>query len=228
MAGRPIPRRFDSATTARWKRTLIVGREGSAWMQCSHLQILWLFPIPMATSLALTRCAISIFFIRTLYTRMCPWLRRVGTFRDRSVLPSFLSKSLFTFLVAYCCVFLSAGLGLSTVLGMLLHCRPIEDNYTIPLENSLHCFKLKPLMITRAAIGVAIDSLTWMLPHCVVWRLQLRLSHKLAISAIFALGLLYRIAHLCVFSVFINKDLGISSLVHCASRCLQVLFTEVK
>ncbi|KAF1917085.1 hypothetical protein BDU57DRAFT_448159, partial [Ampelomyces quisqualis] len=41
-----------------------------------------------------------------------------------------------------------------------------------------------------AAIGVALDAFTWMLPHYVVWRLQLRPAHKMAITAIFALGLL--------------------------------------
>ncbi|KAF2829692.1 hypothetical protein CC86DRAFT_285144 [Ophiobolus disseminans] len=41
-----------------------------------------------------------------------------------------------------------------------------------------------------AALGVLLDGLTWMLPHRVVWKLQLRHSHKIAISAIFAIGLL--------------------------------------
>ncbi|KAF2036408.1 hypothetical protein EK21DRAFT_96328 [Setomelanomma holmii] len=71
----------------------------------------------MAICLVLTRCAITIFFIRTLYTQAYPWLRRI-------------------------------------------------------------------------ALGVALDGLTWLLPHCVVWRLQLRRAHKLAITTIFAFGVL--------------------------------------
>lgn len=39
--------------------------------------------------------------------------------------------------------------------------------------------------------GVIIDTVIWSLPHVVVWRLQLRLAHKVAITAIFALGVLY-------------------------------------
>ncbi|KAH7399061.1 hypothetical protein DE146DRAFT_783032, partial [Phaeosphaeria sp. MPI-PUGE-AT-0046c] len=41
-----------------------------------------------------------------------------------------------------------------------------------------------------AAIGLALDALLWSLPHHVVWRLHHRLSHKIAITAIFSLGLL--------------------------------------
>lgn len=44
----------------------------------SHSQIMWFFRSPMAIELTLTRCAISIFLLRTLYTRMYPWLRRTG------------------------------------------------------------------------------------------------------------------------------------------------------
>ncbi|ORX96022.1 hypothetical protein BCR34DRAFT_549469 [Clohesyomyces aquaticus] len=38
--------------------------------------------------------------------------------------------------------------------------------------------------------GIAIDGVTWTLPHFVVWSLQLRRLHRLAISFIFALGIL--------------------------------------
>lgn len=41
--------------------------------------MLWLYRIPMCLSMLATRCAISIFFIRTLYTKIFPRLRRIGT-----------------------------------------------------------------------------------------------------------------------------------------------------
>lgn len=47
-----------------------------------------------------------------------------------------------------------------------------------------------------AALGVALDLLTWTIPHCVVWRLRLRLAHKIAITAIFALGILCDALHI--------------------------------
>lgn len=41
--------------------------------------MLWLFQIPMALSLTLTRCAITVFFMRTLFTHAFPWLRNIGS-----------------------------------------------------------------------------------------------------------------------------------------------------
>ncbi|KAF1829471.1 hypothetical protein BDW02DRAFT_509894 [Decorospora gaudefroyi] len=73
---------------------------------------------------------------------------------------------------------------------MLLNCRPIRYSYSIPIHNPQYCFPLKPFTVSLAALGITLDCLTWCLPHYVVWRLQLRLSHKIAVSFIFALGFL--------------------------------------
>ncbi|KAH6869955.1 hypothetical protein BKA58DRAFT_315730 [Alternaria rosae] len=40
-----------------------------------------------------------------------------------------------------------------------------------------------------AVLGVVLDAVIWCLPHYVVWHLKLRLSHKVAVSIIFAFGL---------------------------------------
>jgi len=64
MAARLVRQRITDATVGQLKRTLIV---------------LWLFRLPMAIGQALTRCAIAIFFIQTLYTKVFPWLRHFGT-----------------------------------------------------------------------------------------------------------------------------------------------------
>ena len=95
-----------------------------------------------------------------------------------------------TLLAAYVCMFISIALCLAYVVAIALHCRPIKYNYTVPLENPRYCFKMKPFVVANAALGITLDVLTWSLPHCVVWRLQLRLSHKIAVSAMFAFGLL--------------------------------------
>ena len=42
-----------------------------------------------------------------------------------------------------------------------------------------------------AAVGVGVDVTTWITPHYVVWGLRLRLAHKLAITVIFAFGILF-------------------------------------
>jgi hypothetical protein len=86
-------------------------------------------------------------------------------------------------------------LGIATVVGILLHCRPVKHNWTLPLRNPRYCFDLKPFVVAIAGIGLALDALTWILPHYVVWGLQLRLSHRIAITFIFAFGLLCKDSH---------------------------------
>jgi len=73
---------------------------------------------------------------------------------------------------------------------MLLHCRPVKYNYTMPFENPNYCYPLGPFIVVMASVGLAMDALTWLLSHYVVWRLQLPLVHRLAITAIFAFGLI--------------------------------------
>jgi len=41
-----------------------------------------------------------------------------------------------------------------------------------------------------------LDIATWLTPHYVVWALRLRLAHKLAITAIFAFGILSERIHI--------------------------------
>jgi hypothetical protein len=67
----------------------------------------------------------------------------------------------------------------------------MKYNYTMPFENPRYCYKLKPLILSGEIVGVALDGCAWMMPHWIVWKLQLGLAHKVAITAIFALGLLY-------------------------------------
>ena len=71
-----------------------------------------------------------------------------------------------------------------------LHCRPWKHNYLMPLEDPEHCFRLKPYVVSIAVLGVVLDASIWCSPHYVVWHLRLRRSHKLAVSLMFAFGLL--------------------------------------
>jgi hypothetical protein len=93
-------------------------------------------------------------------------------------------------LAAHFCIIIAIALGATSVIAMALHCRPIKYNYTIPFENPRYCFRLRPFVVTIAIVGVILDAVTWYLPHQVVWNLRLRLSHKMAVSLIFAFGLL--------------------------------------
>jgi len=80
MAARLVRQRITDATVGQLKRTLIVRypRIRVARVLTAR-QVLWLFRLPMAIGQALTRCAIAIFFIQTLYTKVFPWLRHFGT-----------------------------------------------------------------------------------------------------------------------------------------------------
>lgn len=62
-------------------------------------------------------------------------------------------------------------------------------NYALPHEDPNHCFRLRPFVASIAVAGMALDGLTWYMPHRVVWNLKLDVSHKLAISFMFGLGL---------------------------------------
>jgi hypothetical protein len=44
-----------------------------------RVQVLWLIRVPMTISLASTRYAISVFFIRTTDIHAFPWLRIIGS-----------------------------------------------------------------------------------------------------------------------------------------------------
>lgn len=80
---------------------------------------------------------------------------------------------------------------LIAIIITLSHCRPMEHNWRQPLENPQHCFPFKPYQIYISASGLVLDAIIWLLPHPVVWKLQLRRVHKIAITSMFALGLLY-------------------------------------
>ncbi|KAK1913329.1 hypothetical protein P3342_005265 [Pyrenophora teres f. teres] len=158
--------------------------------------ILWLFRFPMAIGIALIRCAILIFFIRTLYTKTSPKLRRTGTLARPA---SQYRRLLLIWLVAHVCIMIATALALGSIVVMASHCRPIKYKFTIPLENPKHCFQMKHSLVAIAATGVALDCLVWYLPHHVVWKLRLRIAHRVAVSAVFAFRLLNVI--ICVLRV---------------------------
>jgi hypothetical protein len=74
-----VGQHMRTATPGGLQRTLFVRRCSVLRLRGSRLQILWFFQSPMAVELTLTRCAISLFFLRTFYTKTYPWLRRTGT-----------------------------------------------------------------------------------------------------------------------------------------------------
>ncbi|KAF2689526.1 hypothetical protein K458DRAFT_384164 [Lentithecium fluviatile CBS 122367] len=130
--------------------------------------ILWVLQFPHAIGLTLVRWAIVVFFMRTFFTHMFPRLRRA----------------------AFSCLVLSIAWALTVGIINLIHCRPIRHSWLLPIESPRYCFSLKPYTIFQATFGLVLDGVIWSLPHFVVWKLQLRRAHQIAITVIFALGLL--------------------------------------
>ncbi|KAF2263398.1 hypothetical protein CC78DRAFT_534010 [Lojkania enalia] len=77
----------------------------------------------------------------------------------------------------------------------MTRCRPLKYNWSLPLENPRYCYSAKPYILVARASGMVVDGVTWSLPHFVVWRLRLPLVHKMAITTIFFLGLLYCVSN---------------------------------
>ncbi|KAF2798922.1 hypothetical protein K505DRAFT_87850 [Melanomma pulvis-pyrius CBS 109.77] len=91
---------------------------------------------------------------------------------------------------AWVCIAASLACLLIMMIVLLLHCRPFHYNWSTPLEKAEYCYLLKPTIISLAGCGLIIDGVTWIMPHFVLWTLQLRRAHKIAITSIFALGIL--------------------------------------
>jgi hypothetical protein len=106
---------------------------------------------------------------------------------------------------AYLCIFVALALCLVVVLTTVLHCQPTRYNYAIPFDDRRYCFKLRPSVVGVAALGIVFDGFVWCQPHYVVWRLQLCLPDKIAISAIFAFGLLCGDTYKCSFLLMLTS-----------------------
>lgn len=95
---------------------------------------------------------------------------------------------LLTFQTAHICIALSTASVIATFIVQFLHCRRFSLNWEFSLWKHADCIDIKPCLITLVAVSIGIDVVTWTTPHHVVWGLQLRRAHKLAITAIFAIG----------------------------------------
>ncbi|KAH9875226.1 hypothetical protein J1614_004717 [Plenodomus biglobosus] len=49
----------------------------------------------------------------------------------------------------------------------------------MPFENPKYCYRLEPLVIVMASLGVAIDALTWLLPTIVIGALRINALSEL-------------------------------------------------
>lgn len=174
----------------------------------SWQQFLWANQFQHTIALSLTRCSISLLFMRLFYTHMFPKLRAVGTLPGTPKLSSILHMPMLIVRLAWVCIAASLACLLIMMIVLLLRCRPVHYNWSKPLENAEYCYPLKPTIISLAGFGLIIDGVTWIMPHFVVWTLQLRRAHKIAITSIFALGIL------CEDQSFIHEPNWLADSAH--------------
>lgn len=85
------------------------------------------------------------------------------------------------------CITLSA---IST-LTILLICTPVSNLWNIRAPKE-HCRQDRRLaLISAYAVNVVTEVMIWCLPVPIVWRLRLPRAQKIALSAIFGLGIMY-------------------------------------
>jgi hypothetical protein len=106
---------------------------------------------------------------------------------------------------AYLCIFVALAFCLVVILTTVLHCQPTKYNYAIPFDDRRYCFELRPSVVAVATLGIVFDGFIWCQPHYVLWRLQLCLPDKVAISGIFAFGLLCENMCKCSFLLMLTS-----------------------
>lgn len=88
---------------------------------------------------------------------------------------------------AYVGIAVVVAFWLGTIITILVSCRPIQKNWDPALPGVCENVGLEEL--TAAAINMVLDILIVALPLPIIWRLQMSLEKKLAVTVTFALGL---------------------------------------
>ncbi len=83
-----------------------------------------------------------------------------------------------------------------------VQCTPHQRIYNLFIPGK--CFNKKGLDITAAFVTFTTDTTILLLPHLVIWRLQLPTAKKIGVSAIFAIGVLAVISAICRIPVAIR------------------------
>ena len=84
-----------------------------------------------------------------------------------------------------CAIFIIVWATIMTFLG-IFNCTPVRGFWT----GEGWCFKFRSFAIGYAVVNITIDFVIWTLPLPLVWRMQLPVGQKVAITLIFILGLL--------------------------------------
>ena len=77
----------------------------------------------------------------------------------------------------------------------ILLCIPIEKNYNASIDG--HCLPSGTTSYGSGALNVVSDIYVVFLPLPVIWRLNMKLSKRLKLMTVFALGIMYVILNTC-------------------------------
>ncbi|OCK85406.1 hypothetical protein K432DRAFT_343140 [Lepidopterella palustris CBS 459.81] len=141
--------------------------------------------------MTLVRCSICILFIRIFFTRTFSKLRHVSPSHYApapTATPTTL-ECLLTSISAYVALGLSIGWCFFVIISAGVICTPFEYNWDKSIIAG-RCGNEKGTYIAIASWSIALDCLIWILPIPVVWQLQLPQAHRVALIAVFGLGLL--------------------------------------
>ncbi len=93
------------------------------------------------------------------------------------------------FPLAYGVMFLSIAWGFFVIIAGAALCTPFEFNWNKLLQHG-KCGKQDDIYVAIAAWAIVCDFFLFLLPIPMVWKLQMPKVHKIALSAVFALGIL--------------------------------------
>ncbi|KAL9069863.1 MAG: hypothetical protein Q9157_006014 [Trypethelium eluteriae] len=80
------------------------------------------------------------------------------------------------------------GVCLFIIIDAFVNCVPFKYNWDKSIPGG-HCGHTSTSYLVNASWGVVNDIAIWSLPQFIVWRLQMSFKRKLAVSGVFALGL---------------------------------------
>lgn len=89
------------------------------------------------------------------------------------------------FLIGLFCIIL-----LTIILASFLICRPLSYSF-VPTTPGGHCGDLAAFQLYTATTSMLSDIIVVFLPMPILWKLQLAISKKLGLIAIFGVGFLY-------------------------------------
>jgi hypothetical protein len=81
--------------------------------------------------------------------------------------------------------------GISFLFATIFECYPTDNIWLAMVgspERAAHCYTTLPMIYASAILNMIIDVAILSIPMPLVWRLQMPLRQKIAVSAIFLLG----------------------------------------